>query len=201
VGRSRRILFARHGETSWNAEYRLQGQRDIPLNGKGRAQASATGSYLREHLGVEIARLAVGDAFWSSPLGRTRETTELLRAAMGLSPQGYNCDARLKELSFGDWEGLTWAEVDRKYPGARRIRADDKWAFAPPGGESYADLTARVNAWLAERDAEVFVVAHGGVARALMVLLAGVAPSIAANAPVQQGRVLIFDGGAFAWVG
>jgi broad specificity phosphatase PhoE len=80
-----RILFIRHGETGYNAGGRLQGQRDEPLNGKGRDQASAIGRFLRGAVGDEIARIAARGAFWASPLSRTRETMELARVAMGLS--------------------------------------------------------------------------------------------------------------------
>jgi broad specificity phosphatase PhoE len=196
-----RIIFVRHGRTAYNAENRLQGQRDIPLDGKGREQAGAVGRFLRDHLGGEIARLDANGAFWSSPLRRTRQTMELARMAMELPPRPYRLDPRLKELTFGDWEGLTWREVEAKYPGAETIRDTDKWAFAPPGGESYAALAARVQSWLDERDGDVFVVAHGGVARAFLAVLADVAPSAAANAEIWQGRALIFDNGACSWVG
>ena len=115
-----KIIFVRHGQTSYNAENRLQGQRDIPLDGKGREQASAIGRFLRDHLGGEIARLEAGGAFWSSPLRRTRQTMELVRVAMGLPPEPYRLDPRLRELTFGDWEGLTWGEVGAKISQALR---------------------------------------------------------------------------------
>ena len=197
----RRIVSVRHGQTSYNAENRLQGQRDIPLDGKGREQASALGRFLRQNIGAEMMRLDAIGAFWASPLKRARQTMELVRAALGLAPQAYRLDARLMELTFGDWEGLTWAEVESKRPGAEKLRDADKWAFTPPGGESYAALATRVEAWLNERDGDVFVVAHGGVARALMTILADVEPSTAANADIWQGRALIFDKGAFSWIG
>ncbi|WP_158814003.1 histidine phosphatase family protein [Methylocapsa sp. S129] len=196
-----RLIFVRHGQTAYNAENRLQGQRDVPLNGKGREQAGAVGRFLRDHWGAELVRLDTVGAFWASPLGRTRQTMELARVAMGLPPQPYRVDARLEELSFGDWEGLNWDEVEARDPEGIKARQASKWGFAPPHGESYADLVERVKPWLAERDGDAFVVAHGGVARAFMAILAGVAPSIAAEAEIWQGRALIFDKGAFSWVG
>jgi broad specificity phosphatase PhoE len=196
-----RVIFARHGQTAYNAENRLQGQRDIPLNGKGREQASAIGRFLHDHLGAEFMRLDAIGAFWASPLGRTRQTMELARVAMGLPPQPYRLDARLMELSFGDWEGLNWDEVEARHPEGVKARRADKWSFAPPHGESYADLVERVKTWLAERDNDVFMVAHGGVARVLLALLAGVATSVAADAEIWQGRALIFDKGEFSWFG
>jgi broad specificity phosphatase PhoE len=196
-----RIIFVRHGQTSYNAENRLQGQRDVPLDGKGREQAGAVGRYLRDHLGEEMARLNAAGAFWASPLARTCQTMELARVAMGLAPRPYRLDARLKELTFGDWEGLNWEEIAARDRRGVAAREADKWNFRPPRGESYADLAARVSSWLDERDGDTLVVAHGGVARVLMTLVAGVAQPVAAGASIAQGRVLIFDRSAFSWVG
>ena len=196
-----RIVFVRHGQTSYNAENRLQGQRDTPLDGKGRAQAGAVGRFLRDHMGGEMARLDAEGAFWASPLRRARRTMELARAAMRLPPRRYRLDARLKELTFGNWEGLTWDEVRARDAAGLKARAADKWGFTPPGGESYATLVERVRPWLDERDGDAFVVAHGGIARALLVILADVATSVAASANIWQGRALIFDKGEFSWVG
>jgi broad specificity phosphatase PhoE len=196
-----RIIFVRHGQTSYNAENRLQGQRDVPLDGKGREQAGAVGRYLRDHLGEEMARLDAAGAFWASPLMRTCQTMELARAAIGLPPRPYRLDARLKELTFGDWEGLNWDEIAARDSKGVEARNADKWSFAPPHGESYAGLAARVASWLDERDGDTLMVAHGGVARVLMTIVAGVAQSVAAGAPIAQGRVLIFDRSAFSWFG
>jgi broad specificity phosphatase PhoE len=196
-----RIIFVRHGQTSYNLENRLQGQRDVPLDGAGREQARAIGRYLRAAMGRDIARIEAGGRFWASPLARTRETMELARDAMGLPPQPYRLDARLKELTFGVWEGLTWAEVWALDPNGAKAREADKWTFAPPGGESYEMLAERVKPWLAGLDGETFLVAHGGVARTFFALLVGMPTVQAAAAPIWQGRALIFDKGAAEWVG
>lgn len=191
-----RILFARHGETAWNVEGRLQGQHDIPLNPLGRAQANALGRTLRARLGAEIDRLDRAGAFIASPLSRARETMELMRAAMGLAPDRYSVNPTLMELSFGAWEGRTWAEAADGYPKAVKARFADKWNSAPPGGESYAMLAERVRPWVLSLTGDVFVVSHGGVARALMAM-AGVPGAAAADAPIYQGRALIFDSGGW----
>ena len=196
-----RLLFVRHGETSYNAENRLQGQRDIPLGPRGRDQASAVGRILRAKLGTEIDRLDAADAFVSSPLLRTRETMELARAAMGLAPARYRLDPALKELTFGDWEGLTWPEVKERDSRGVAARRADKWGYAPPEGESYAMLASRVSLWLDTLTENAFVVSHGGVARALMTLIAGVPGAVAADAPIVQGRALVFENGGYAWIG
>jgi broad specificity phosphatase PhoE len=197
----RRIIFLRHGQTSYNVENRLQGQRDVPLDGKGREQAGAIGRFLRDHLGAELMRLDAAGAFWASPLARARQTMELGRIAMGLPPQPYRLEARLMELTFGDWEGLNWEEVAARDPIGLKARHADKWNFAPPRGESYARLVERVGFWLDEREGDIFMVAHGGVARALLASVAGVAAAVAADADIWQGRALIFDGGAYSWIG
>jgi broad specificity phosphatase PhoE len=196
-----RLIFVRHGQTLYNSENRLQGQRDVPLDGVGREQARAVGRYLGAAMRQDIARIEANGGFWASPLARARETMELARGEMGLPPQPYHVDPRLKELTFGAWEGLTWSEVWIEDPTAAKAREDDKWSFAPPGGESYAMLTERLKPWLAERTGETLLVAHGGVARAFFVLLASMPVVQAASAPIWQGRALIFDKGAAEWVG
>jgi broad specificity phosphatase PhoE len=196
-----RLFFVRHGETAYNSENRLQGQRDIPLNARGRDQATAIGKTLRVRLGEEIDRLEAAGAFVASPLKRARETMELARAAMGLAAKGYRLDPVLMELSFGGWEGLTWAEVRARDPNGVKARRADKWRFAPPGGESYAMLAGRLKPWLASLAGDAFIVSHGGVARAFMTLIAGAPPEIAAEAPIAQGRAIVFDKGRYEWIG
>jgi broad specificity phosphatase PhoE len=195
-----RLIFLRHGETAYNAENRLQGQLDIPLNARGREQARAVGRTLGARIGSEIDRLEAADAFIASPLKRARETMEIARDAIGLPPRRYWLDPVLKEISFGAWEGLTWPEIEARDPKGVRMRRRDKWSFTPPGGESYATLAARVRPWLGGLTGDAFVVSHGGVARALMTLIAGVAPAKAADAPIAQGRALCFENGNCRWI-
>jgi broad specificity phosphatase PhoE len=198
---SRRIIFVRHGETAYNAESRLQGQRDIPLNARGREQARAIGGTLRSLLGPEIDRLDEAQAFVASPLERARETMEIARDAMGLTPKRYRLDPVLKELSFGVWEGLTWSEIEVKDARALRARREDRWAFVPEDGESYAMLADRLRPWLDGLSEHAFVISHGGVARVLMALIAGVPPANAVHAPITQGRAIVFENGGYRWIG
>ena len=100
------LIFVRHGETDWNFEGRMQGQKDIPLNATGEAQASGNGARLKAYLDREGID-PTGLDFVSSPLGRTRSTMELLRAAMGLDKEAYRLEDQLKEITFGAWEGFT----------------------------------------------------------------------------------------------
>jgi broad specificity phosphatase PhoE len=197
---SHRLIFVRHGETAYNAENRLQGQLDTPLNARGRRQARVVGGTLDARIGSEIEGLEAAGAFIASPLERARETMEIARDAMGLAPSRYRLDPALKELSFGIWEGLTWREVEVRYPRDLESRKKDRWNFTPLGGESYAMLATRVRLWLDVLTGDALVVSHGGVARALMALIAGVTPAKAAEAPITQGRALRFENGTCQWI-
>ena len=196
-----RLIFVRHGETAYNAESRLQGQLDTPLNARGREQARAIGGTLRSLLGPEIDRLDEAQAFFASPLERARETMDIARDAMGLKPGRYHLDPVLKELSFGVWEGLTWPEIEVRDAKGLRARRKDRWAFAPEGGESYAMLAVRLRPWLDSLSEHAFVISHGGVARVLMALIAGIPPAKAVEAPIIQGRAILFENGSCRWIG
>ncbi len=195
-----RLIFLRHGETAYNAENRLQGQVDVPLNARGRGQAAAVGATLRARIGAEIDRLEESQAFVASPLIRARETMELARAAIELPPERYRLEPALKELSFGDWERLTWREIRERDPEGLEARSLDKWSFTPPGGESYAALAIRLRPWLASLSGDAFVVSHGGVARVLMTILAGAAREIAVETPIAQGQAMVIESGGWRWI-
>ncbi len=189
------IYFVRHGETDWNLEGRLQGQKDIPLNDLGRVQAEEAGRRL-----VQLAPHYEDLAYVASPMTRTRETMEILRGTIGLHPETYRLDERLVELTFGAWEGLTWKEVRRAEPQAAAMRERDKWNYAPPGGgESYAMLVDRVRPILDDLTRDSVVVAHGGVARAFLAIACGVSPRQAASMDIWQGRVLVIEGRKHYW--
>jgi broad specificity phosphatase PhoE len=96
---------------------------------------------------------------------------EGMRAGLRLAPLAYRIEARLAELGFGDWEGLTLAEVAQRDAERLAARERDKWAFVPPGGESYRQLCVRVSEWYETLDRDSVVAAHGGTMRALLVHL------------------------------
>ncbi len=101
----------------------------------------------------------------------------LVREAFVAGLPDCGIEERLKELSFGAWEGRTWDDLKRAEPAAIAARRADAWGFVPPGGESYAMLLDRLEPWLAALPADAVVVAHGGVARALMHRVARVGPA------------------------
>jgi probable phosphoglycerate mutase len=152
---------------------------------------------LRDLLGRDSRPLADYD-YVSSPLGRARETMELLRSGLGLEPSLYRTDSRLMEMSFGRWEGFTFAELQATEAEALAARERDKWGFVLPGGESYEQLTVRVRAWYESIERDTVVSAHGGVARALMAHL-GIEPTaVASVGEIGQGVVYVFGDGTVA---
>jgi len=190
------FYFMRHGETDWNAEGRLQGQRDTPLNAVGYGQATACGEILRGLLERD-GRDPRSFDYVASPLMRARKTMELVRAELGLDVADYRTDGRLAELSFGRWEGLTFAEVKRNAADVQALaaREHDKWGFRPPGGESYADLLVRVRQWQETVARDTIAVAHGGVARTLIVHFGIEPPAAAPVHSIEQGVVYQFAPG------
>jgi broad specificity phosphatase PhoE len=192
---ARKLYFVRHGETDWNAARRLQGLNDVPLNSRGRRQAAQCGELLAKLFAASGAS-PQDFAFISSPLSRARETMDILRVGLGLPPNGYAVDRRLAELSFGSWEGLTYKEVKDQDRSILAKRDRDKWNFRPPGGESYAQLLERVREWRDSVSRDAVVTAHGGVARAFLVLYGVKTPAEAPQGDIAQGVVYEFMPGS-----
>jgi broad specificity phosphatase PhoE len=180
------LVFVRHGETDWNREFRFQGRRDIPLNEHGRRQAARNGHAVAGILVASEWKLI------SSPLLRSVETIRILLDAAGQGGRAFDTDPALVEVRYGDWEGLTLTEISERFPNESRARDADKWGYVPPNGESYALLSKRVAGWLETLDRPTFVVAHGGVLRALFHLLAGLPAHDAPHLAVPQDRVILF---------
>lgn len=150
------LLLIRHGETTWNAEHRIQGSLDIPL--------SATGIWQAGRLAERLAAERI-DAVYASDLARAWLTAEPVAARLGLE---LRADIRLRERSFGIFEGHTLDEIAARWPAEFAAWRERDPAWAMPEGESGAAFIERVNAALhdiarAWAGATVAVVAHGGV--------------------------------------
>lgn len=165
------ILLARHGETDWNAERRVQGHTDRPLNSRGREQARALANQLEsEHL----------DAIYSSDLSRAYETARAVADRRGL---GVTVVPDLRERNFGTWEGLTDFEIARRFPESR----GGPWG----DGEGRDEMARRVigalrRIALGHRGERVLAVSHGGPLRALRAHCGVEAESVIANCHVAR---------------
>src|SRR5258705_6182013 len=180
------IYYIRHGETSGNAEGRLKGAQDVPLNDLGRKQAAHAGNALADLLKPE-GRASCALPFVASPLQRARATMELVRGALKLPPEDYALDDRLREIRYGVWEGSTVAEMQAADPVLYAKRLTAKWTMAPKGGETYAEVQDRMRDWYDSVDSDTVAVAHGGTARALMVALGIETPASAADLLIGAG--------------
>lgn len=166
------ILLARHGETDWNREHRIQGQTDIPLNATGLAQAQA--------LAEELADEGIV-AVYASDLSRAFDTAAAVAARHTLQ---VSVDVDLREKNFGSWEGLTDVEIRERFPDAQRGAWGD--------GETTEEVAERVVGALsrirqAHASGLVLVVGHGGSLRAALAHF-GVQ-----RGPIRNGEVIRVD--------
>lgn len=156
-----KLYVVRHGQTKWNFEGRWQGWQDSPLTDTGKQQAARAADELRNCDAV---------AMFTSDSGRAMETAEIIGTIVGLHPQP---DAALRERFYGEYEGMTSAEIDSKFPGTRyEAGRDRRDTWRPVGGESLVEVTARVMTFirqLAENfpGQSIILVTHAGVLRVL----------------------------------
>ena len=162
-----RFIVVRHGETVWNTETRIQGQTDSDLTAAGLAQADAIGKRLaRERF----------DALVASDMGRAMRTAGRIAAHCGLAVVP---EPRLRERSFGEGEGLTYAEVDARWPGVFSRAANTDPDAAIPGGETRRQFHERIRAAFealarAHAGRRVCAVTHGGVLAVLYRIVHGI---------------------------
>ncbi|HEV7718631.1 MAG TPA: histidine phosphatase family protein [Arsenicitalea sp.] len=194
------IFFIRHGETPWNAERRYQGRRDIPLNATGQGQADENGvalSALFKVQGIDPANLG----WYASPLSRTRETMQRVRAAFDTPLPEVHFDPRLVEISFGALEGLLHHELPAHLATAPGQREAGYWHFRPEEGENYADVAERITAFGRDLTGPSVIVAHGGVARTLRFLIEDAPLSEVVNWASPQDVILHFQHGVMEIIG
>ena len=164
------LLMIRHGETSWNAENRLQGHSDIPLSDNGRLMVQSW-SIPREFSTFEWV---------SSPLQRALETARILGYEPGIEPA-------LKEMSWGQWEGENWRVLQTRL--GQDVLANHKIGsldFRPPDGESPRDVQTRLRPWLEHLHTPTVAICHKGVLQALYSLLSGW--SMQGKSPIKFNR-------------
>lgn len=180
-----KVILVRHGETVWNQEGRFLGHSDPGLNKKGEIQAQEAAALLS---GEKI------DLVFSSDLLRAQETA---RVIAGLHNTPINFNSSLREMNFGDWEGLTFEEIRTRYPELQKEWLKDQFKIRVPGGETTEEVNGRViKAWdaisagLSDRDT-VAIVAHGGPLRLLSCHLTGVESSKHWDFNIGHGEAVV----------
>lgn len=159
---SHELYLVRHGETAWNKERRMQGRKNSPLNAQGEDQARQVGALLARIIG-NIEDFAL----MTSPLGRTRQTAEIIGNAIGRSVDEIVHDDLIQELSWGEWEGHVFRDIQAKWPDHVERWRGDHWNVGPPGGESYEAAHARAVKWFTTLapGTKAIIVSHGGMGR------------------------------------
>jgi len=161
-----RLVLVRHGETIWHADKRYAGSTDIPLNSRGMEQAEQLADW------AASANLA---AIWVSPLLRARQTAAPSERATGVTA---HIDARLREIHFGQGEGLTTVELRQSFPEAFAAFQSDPVSHHLPGGEDPRDVAQRAVECFKEIEAlhprgRVLVVTHNTLIRVALCQLLG----------------------------
>lgn len=151
------VALLRHGDTAWSAEGRIQGRSDVPLSDAGRTALA----------GFRLPASCREMRVVTSPLARCTETAALIGAGDAAR------EARLVEMSWGEWEGRVLAELRAELGEAMRANEARGWDFRPAGGESPREVLARVQAWLRDCDQPTFAVTHRGVIRAVFAAATG----------------------------
>lgn len=188
------LYLIRHGETDWNREARYQGQRDIPLNAKGREQARRNGRAL-----MPLAAAIAHADFVASPLIRATETMSIVRAELDLAGD-FRIEPELREIHYGHWEGQLASELSITDPEGIAQKSNDPFGWRPRGGESYADLAARICQWLAHVERDTIAVTHGGVSRVARGAVLGLNPRDVPYLEVPQDKILVLTQTGAHWL-
>ena len=176
---ARELLILRHGETEWNRDGRLQGEGDSPLTDRGLAQAEAQRTILG---GLDVA----GHDWYASPQGRAWRTASIAnRDRCG----PVTADARLREITLGDWAGLTRAAIEARAPHLFAADAAFDWYDHAPGGEGLAGVEARCADFLGGLTGPAVIVTHGITSRVLRCLALGLPADAFGSLDGGQGVV------------
>jgi broad specificity phosphatase PhoE len=185
------IYLVRHGETTWNAAGRQQGRLDSPLTAKGVGHAQSVRRALRLVL-ADAGKVTVE----TSPLGRAQATAAIICAELGIPADDVAISPLLIEHDLGVWQGLTFAEIDERYPGARGQREADKWHYRVEGGESYALVSERARLWLSTRTAALIIaVTHEMISRTIQGAYGALTPRETIGRSHRHGQIYrLYDG-------
>ncbi len=179
------LFFVRHGTTDWNQEMRYQGQTNTYLNEIGIKQAHKTGEFLK---GFDLQMI------YCSDLSRCLQTAKIINSHF---KHDIVIDKRLREISFGIWEGLTYNDAYAKYPDLVKIWFNQAESFQVPKGEAYNMVMERVYEAVIDITGQgvndVAIVTHGGVIRALLYKLKLIKSDEIWSDMVRPGSVTLLD--------
>ena len=184
------VYFLRHGETEWNKEARIQGQKDSALTALGETQAKRQGHTLRR------LRSAIGaHTLWASPLGRAQQTADL-----AFDDAHFQTDRRLAEIYCGHWEGLTEGQRIARDPDIAMQCANEFDMYTnTPGGERLPELVERLTAFLNSLNGPAIIVSHKISLVVMRALLTGDGLNTR-FAPVQGSVLQISNASAIAHI-
>ncbi len=158
-----RVFIVRHGETDWNVEHKFQGEVDVPLNQNGLDQAQRIASRLRlEHF----------DVIYSSPLSRALETGKSIAKYHPRAP--FLIEHELREVSFGSWEGKTWADIEQELGGMRHLSPHEEFIDRIHGGNSLEQRVEKlipvVEQWLKTyKNKTILLSTHGYIKKGILI--------------------------------
>jgi broad specificity phosphatase PhoE len=186
------LYFCRHGETDANVKKQFQGLKaDSPLTDKGRAQAQAIGRIMAGACPDPAALEYV-----SSPYLRAMTTMKIVRETVGLPPDDFTTDDRIREIGLGTWDGLTDAEARALDPAFYDKRMANRGTVRVPGGENYEDVAKRVTDWVWGLTTDTFAISHGGCTRIMRGLFEGIDWNAMTKLDEPQGVVFRVRGSA-----
>ena len=164
------IILLRHGQTIWNVEGRYQGQLNSNLTALGKEQALKNALKISKFIGTDSLNNEENSfKFFSSPLGRAKETTFIICDTLGLDRKSIIFDSNIQEVNYGIFEGKSKAFCKSEYAKEFQDREANKWSYVLEGGESYEMVTKRIHLWLDSIKSEklVILVEHEMINRAL----------------------------------
>ncbi len=192
VQRVRRLWLLRHGATDWNLAGQLCGQHDVPLAAEGRAQARWAARRLQYE---RISRV------YTSDLARATQTAAIVMRSHP-EPGSLHVDAAWREASFGEWEGLTFAQIAERY-GPQPGFFTDPLHYTPPAGEPFSQLVQRVQTAFAdlmqtaasdpEAAGDILLVSHAGALRVLLCTILGLPFERQWQLRLNHGSLSIID--------
>jgi probable phosphoglycerate mutase len=179
------VYLFRHGAVQGTGEKVFLGRTDLPLSGDGRRQAEAW----RAHFAGRVPGRIV-----SSPLRRALDFARIVAADRAEAVEVFSA---FSEIDLGDWDGRPMAEIREHDPASWKARGDDFAGFRPPGGESFADLAARVvpafHRLVSETETDLMVVCHAGVNRVILCCLLGMPLAHIFRLGQDPGRLNIIE--------